>query len=145
MNPTAHKDEETRREFSRKLSEYFKAAGFLNPHDILNEIAIQNFDMRQFKVVIVGDAGVGKSAFVSKHAGNPFKKKYDPTQGAEVTHLVFLTSNDYCIKFVVWDTAGVDKNGSLRDGHYIGSVGAVLMYDVTSKGESSWERTELVE
>ena len=51
------------------------------------------------------------------HAGE-FEKKYIPTLGVEVRPLRFST-NFGPIVFNVWDTAGQEKFGGLRDGYYI--------------------------
>jgi len=71
------------------------------------------------------------------------KKKYIATRGAEVTHLSYTTSAGR-ILLNVWDTAGQEKFGGLRDGYYIGSNGAILMFDVTSrvsyKNVPQWHR-----
>ena len=136
MYPNVHKDPELRNEFCRKLFEYTKVAGRLSPTDVIFEIASNSFGMKQFKLVLVGGAGVGKTSLVTKLlGGSKFVYKYNPTQGAVVTSIVFLTDKDELINFDIWDTAGVDKQGSLRDGYFVGSDAAVMMYDSTSKGK----------
>lgn len=132
MNPNAAEDPDARKEFGLKLVKYVKDAGPLNTNDVLFDIAIKCFGMKRFKLVLVGAGGVGKTAFLSKHVNGQFVFKYEPTHGAEVTSVVFLTSNYSLLKFDVWDTAGVDKNGQLRDGYYINADCAVLMYDMMS-------------
>ena len=71
-----------------------------------------------FKLVLVGDGGVGKTTFVKRHLTGEFEKKYVATLGVEVHPLVFHT-NRGAIRFNVWDTAGQEKFGGLRDGYYI--------------------------
>jgi hypothetical protein len=58
-----------------------------------------------FKLILVGDGGVGKTTFVKRHLTGEFEKKYIATLGVEVHPLVFTTT---CgpIRFNVWDTAG---------------------------------------
>ena len=69
----------------------------------------------QFKLVLVGDGGTGKTTFVKHHLNGEFEK-YVATLGVEVHPLVFHTNRGQ-IKFTVWDTAGQEKFGGLRDGY----------------------------
>jgi GTP-binding nuclear protein Ran len=97
----------------------------------------------EFKVVLVGDGGVGKTTFVKRHLTGEFEKKYVATQGAEVRPLPFSTSYGN-IRFNVWDTAGQEKFAGLRDGYYVESQAAIIMFDVTSrvtyKNVPNWHR-----
>lgn len=86
----------------------------------------------EFKLILVGDGGVGKTTFVKRHLTGEFEKKYVATLGVEVRPLVFHT-NRGPIKFNVWDTAGQEKFGGLRDGYYIQGQCAIIMFDVTSR------------
>ena len=70
----------------------------------------------EFKLVLVGDGGVGKTTFVKRHLTGEFEKKYIATLGVEVHPMGFHT-NHGLIKFNVWDTAGQEKLGGLRDGY----------------------------
>ncbi|XP_068140765.1 GTP-binding nuclear protein Ran-like [Drosophila tropicalis] len=85
-----------------------------------------------FKCVLVGDGGTGKTAFVKRHISGEFEKKYVATVGVEVHPLTF-TTNRGTICFNVWDTAGQEKFGGLRDGYYIQAQCAIILFDVTSR------------
>jgi GTP-binding nuclear protein Ran len=81
-----------------------------------------------FKLLLVGDGGVGKTTFVKRHLTGEYEKKYiriqvsplvadyPATVGVEVHPLVFHT-NRGPIVFDVWDTAGQERFGGLRDGY----------------------------
>ena len=86
----------------------------------------------EFKLVLVGDGGVGKTTFVKRHLTGEFEKKYIATLGVEVHPMPFFTNHGQ-IKFNVWDTAGQEKFGGLRDGYYIGGNAGIIMFDVCSR------------
>ncbi|KAG8188163.1 hypothetical protein JTE90_019443 [Oedothorax gibbosus] len=89
-------------------------------------------DVPTFKCVLVGDGGTGKTTFVKRHLTGEFEKKYFATLGVEVHPLLFHT-NRGPIRFNVWDTAGQEKYGRLRDGYYIQGECGIVMFDVTSR------------
>lgn len=86
----------------------------------------------EFKLILVGDGGVGKTTFVKRHLTGEFEKRYVATRGVEVHPLKFSTNLGE-IQFNVWDTAGQEKFGGLRDGYYIQGQCAIIMFDVTSR------------
>lgn len=96
-----------------------------------------------FKLILIGDGGVGKTTFVKRHISGEFEKKYVPTLGVEVRPLRFNT-NYGPVCFNVWDTAGQEKFGGLRDGYYIQGQCGIIMFDVTNrttyKNVQNWHR-----
>jgi len=97
----------------------------------------------EFKLILIGDGGVGKTTFVKRHVSGEFEKKYVATMGVEVRPLRF-NSNFGEIQYNVWDTAGQEKLGGLRDGYYIAGECAIIMFDVTArityKNVPNWHR-----
>lgn len=97
----------------------------------------------KFKLILVGDGGVGKTTFVKRHKTGEFEKKYIATMGVEVSGLRFHTNLGEVV-FNCWDTAGQEKFGGLRDGYYIGGQAAIVMFDVTArvtyKSVPSWHK-----
>jgi len=100
-------------------------------------------DSYTFKIVLVGDGGVGKSSLVKRWICDEWDPSYDATLGVEVYPLC-LQTNYGPIKFNIWDCAGQEKFIGLRDGYHIGAKGGLLVFDVASrtsyKNLSVWNR-----
>jgi GTP-binding nuclear protein Ran len=114
------------------LSTSTSAANFASTQPEVYQTNFGIHPVAEFKIVLLGDGGVGKTTFVKRHQAGEFEKKYIPTQAAEVTPLTFYT-NYGPIKFNIWDTVGSEKLGGLRDGYYIGADCAIIMFDLTSR------------
>eukprot|EP01120_Amphizonella_sp_Union-15-10_P013790 TRINITY_DN6497_c0_g1_i1.p1 TRINITY_DN6497_c0_g1~~TRINITY_DN6497_c0_g1_i1.p1 ORF type:complete len:343 (+),score=68.65 TRINITY_DN6497_c0_g1_i1:95-1123(+) len=102
------------------------------PQDEKKKKSVSTFSPRPevtFKCVLVGDGGVGKSTFVKKLLSNEFFEPYQPTIGVSVSPYT-LETNVGPIIFNIWDCAGQEKFGGLRDGYYIGSDCGIIMFDV---------------
>ena len=90
------------------------------------------------KVVLIGEAGVGKTSIISRYSTNTFKSQSTPTPGANfVTKNVTFDDEKQTIKFEIWDTAGQEKYRSLAKVFYKNASVCVLVYDITRK--SSFE------
>ncbi len=85
-----------------------------------------------YKVVFLGDGGVGKSTLLQRHLRGKFEVVYHPTMGAEVYPLQFDTNHGKVV-LNIWDTAGQEKYSGLRDGYLLNAHLAVLFYSVDSK------------
>lgn len=83
-----------------------------------------------FKIILIGDEGVGKTSVVKRIHHDSFNKKYIPTMGVESTPLPFDTSRGEVV-FNVWDCAG--KEYYPREYYYKGAQAAVIMFDLTSQ------------
>eukprot|EP00026_Physarum_polycephalum_P006974 Phypoly_transcript_07027.p1 GENE.Phypoly_transcript_07027~~Phypoly_transcript_07027.p1 ORF type:complete len:539 (+),score=102.13 Phypoly_transcript_07027:45-1661(+) len=98
-----------------------------------------------YKVLVVGDGATGKSNLVGAIQGRAFEPQYKYTLGVEVHPAKFVTNvKGHEIEFVLWDTAGQEKFGGLRDGYYIMGKAALIVYDCTSsttyKNIPTWRR-----
>ena len=84
----------------------------------------------QFKIVLVGDSGVGKSNIISKFTKNEFNLESKTTIGVEfATKVVEIEAKP--IKVQIWDTAGQERYRSMASAYYRGALGALLVYDIT--------------
>lgn len=85
-----------------------------------------------FKVVLVGDSGVGKSNILSRYLSDEFTLDSKSTVGVEFGAKK-LKVNNMTVKAQIWDTAGQERYKSITNAYYKGAKGALLVYDVTNK------------
>ncbi|XP_074365655.1 ras-related protein RABA1f-like [Apium graveolens] len=83
-----------------------------------------------FKVVIIGDSGVGKSNLLSRFTKNEFSLDSKSTIGVEFATRS-IRVDDKVVKAQIWDTAGQERYRAITSAYYRGAVGALLVYDVT--------------
>uniref|UniRef100_A0A3P8QF96 small monomeric GTPase n=1 Tax=Astatotilapia calliptera TaxID=8154 RepID=A0A3P8QF96_ASTCA len=82
-----------------------------------------------FKVVLIGDSGVGKSDLLSRFTRNEFNSESKSTIGVEfATHSIQVDGKT--IKVQIWDTAGQECCRAITSAYYRGAVGALLVYDI---------------
>ena len=85
-----------------------------------------------FKVVLVGDSGVGKTNILSKYIKNEFHEDSKSTIGVEFGSKQ-LKIEGHKIKAQIWDTAGQEKYKAITSAYYKGAQGAFVVYDITRK------------
>ncbi|GMH25673.1 hypothetical protein Nepgr_027516 [Nepenthes gracilis] len=83
-----------------------------------------------FKVVLIGDSGVGKSNLLSRFTRNEFCLESKSTIGVEFATRT-LQVEGRTIKAQIWDTAGQERYRAITSAYYRGALGALLVYDVT--------------
>ncbi|CAL1703392.1 unnamed protein product [Somion occarium] len=88
-----------------------------------------NFDYL-FKVVLIGDSGVGKSNLLSRFTRNEFNLESKSTIGVEFATRS-LNVDGKNIKAQIWDTAGQERYRAITSAYYRGAVGALLVYDIS--------------
>jgi len=82
-----------------------------------------------FKVVLIGDSGVGKSNLLSRFTRNEFSLDSKSTIGVEfATRSIIVDSKT--VKAQIWDTAGQERYRAITSAYYRGAVGALLVYDI---------------
>ncbi|MCJ1441327.1 MAG: Ras- protein Rab-11A [Stictis urceolatum] len=83
-----------------------------------------------FKVVLIGDSGVGKSNLLSRFTRNEFNLDSKSTIGVEfATRSIQVDTKT--IKAQIWDTAGQERYRAITSAYYRGAVGALLVYDIS--------------
>jgi len=86
---------------------------------------------RLFKVLIIGDSGVGKSSILLRFTDDVFQSGIGPTVGVDF-RVRTLPSNEKRIKLQIWDTAGQERFRSITRSYYRGAHGIIIVYDITS-------------
>lgn len=82
-----------------------------------------------FKVVLIGDSGVGKSNLLSRFTRNEFNLESKSTIGVEFATRSIVVDGKR-IKAQIWDTAGQERYRAITSAYYRGAVGALLVYDI---------------
>ncbi|XP_029928664.1 ras-related protein Rab-25b [Myripristis murdjan] len=83
-----------------------------------------------FKVVLIGESGVGKSNLLSRFTRNEFNHDSRTTIGVEFSTRT-VQVHGLSIKAQIWDTAGLERYRAITSAYYRGAVGALLVYDIT--------------
>jgi len=88
-----------------------------------------------FKILIVGESGVGKSCLLLRFSDDTFTESFISTIGVDFK-IKRVTMNDKNgnpknLKLQIWDTAGQDRFRTITTSYYRGAHGIILTYDVT--------------
>ena len=93
-------------------------------------IASQNSTLN-FKVVLVGSSGVGKSSLLQRLIDDTFETDVQSTVGVEFKLHDFQVGNE-TIHLNIWDTAGQEKFRSVAKAYFRNAVGAILAFSTTN-------------
>mmetsp|Transcript_1040 Transcript_1040/g.1788 ORF Transcript_1040/g.1788 Transcript_1040/m.1788 type:complete len:208 (+) Transcript_1040:101-724(+) len=85
-----------------------------------------------FKLVLIGDSGVGKSCLLLRFADDSFTDSYISTIGVDFRFRT-LKINKKTVKLQIWDTAGQERFRTITSAYYRGADGIIMVYDVTSQ------------
>jgi small GTP-binding protein len=85
------------------------------------------------KVVVLGDAAVGKSSLVTRFIDNQFMDHQPSTVGAAYFSKTLSLDNGRKVKLEIWDTAGQERYRSLAPMYYKGARAALVVFDLTKK------------
>ena len=85
------------------------------------------------KIILVGNMSVGKTCLISKYVNNWLPTSPQPTLGTELATKKVLMRDGRTVQSHIWDTAGQEKYRAITSAHYKRSVGALVVYDVTSR------------
>jgi len=86
-----------------------------------------------YKLVLLGDAGVGKTALAVQFVKGQFNEFTESTIGASFMNQTVSLPDDTLVKFQIWDTAGQERFHSLAPMYYRGAQAAIVVFDITNR------------
>lgn len=84
-----------------------------------------------YRLVLIGDSGVGKTAILLRYSDNMFNTSFITTIGIDF-RIKTIELNGKRVKLQIWDTAGQEQFHSVASSYYRNSHGIMLIYDITS-------------
>ncbi|XP_039137514.1 ras-related protein RABC1 [Dioscorea cayenensis subsp. rotundata] len=84
-----------------------------------------------FKLLLIGDSGVGKSSLLLRFTSDSFED-LSPTIGVDFK-VKMVTMGCKRLKLAIWDTAGQERFRTLTSSYYRGAQGVIMVYDVTRR------------
>ena len=85
-----------------------------------------------YKIVLIGESGVGKSNLLLRFTRNEFDAEKRSTIGVEFATRSIQHDNKV-IRAQIWDTAGQERYRAITNAYYRGAVGALVVYDITKE------------
>eukprot|EP01088_Endostelium_zonatum_P020188 TRINITY_DN72_c0_g1_i1.p1 TRINITY_DN72_c0_g1~~TRINITY_DN72_c0_g1_i1.p1 ORF type:complete len:213 (+),score=49.66 TRINITY_DN72_c0_g1_i1:74-712(+) len=85
-----------------------------------------------FKILIIGDSGVGKSALLLRFADDSYTESYISTIGVDFK-IRTVKVEDKTVKLQIWDTAGQEKFRTIISSYYRGAHGIIVAFDTTDE------------
>jgi small GTP-binding protein len=84
-----------------------------------------------FKLILIGNSGVGKSSILNRYMNKTFEESYKCTIGVDFL-MKSIEINGKTVKLQLWDTAGQEKYKSMVASYYRGANVALVVFDITS-------------
>jgi small GTP-binding protein len=100
--------------------------------DHMSEISDEEIDVRDiFKIVFLGDSGVGKTNIMCRFTTDTFNINSKPTIGVDFG-IKTIALGGHIIKLQLWDTAGQERYRTFTSAYFKDSLGMIIVYDITN-------------
>eukprot|EP00916_Digyalum_oweni_P019803 GHVL01033052.1.p1 GENE.GHVL01033052.1~~GHVL01033052.1.p1 ORF type:complete len:205 (+),score=31.18 GHVL01033052.1:24-638(+) len=87
----------------------------------------------KYKMVMLGEAGVGKTAVVNKFIYDDYRDKYEPTIGIDFFSKHVTLASGTTVRLQLWDTAGQERFKSLTSSYIRDAAVAIVVFDITNQ------------
>lgn len=85
-----------------------------------------------FKLLVVGESGVGKTCMLLRFADNQFDENFLSTIGVDFK-VKEIVCDEKKVKLQIWDSAGQERFRNITSSYYRNCSGIIIVYDITSK------------
>ncbi|XP_065359511.1 ras-related protein Rab-43 [Calliphora vicina] len=106
-----------------------------NPQTLMALPSDESFDFL-FKVVLIGDAGTGKTCIVERFKTGNFIERHGNTIGVDFSMKTINIEGKF-VKLQIWDTAGQERFRTITQSYYRSANGVIVVYDITSRDSFS--------
>ena len=89
--------------------------------------------METFKIVLLGESGVGKTSIISQFIEQTFQDGIESSSSGTFSSKQLIYGNEQILNLEIWDTAGQERYRALASMFYKEANGVILVYDITSK------------
>ena len=111
--------------------ENFAKSHFISNREVLD--ISSSDDVREFKLVLIGNASVGKTSIFHKFTTEEFSKNIKSTITAEYKTKYLKVDKNLYVKLVLWDTCGAEMFRSVTKQYYHGAQAIILVFDLTDQ------------
>lgn len=87
------------------------------------------YTTKSFKILLVGDAGVGKTAFINRHLTGEFSSTHLPTN----VHTIAWETTQGIVNFEICVTTSKCKSDHIEQNYHTGAHAAIIMFDVSNR------------
>jgi small GTP-binding protein len=102
-------------------------------NDCFSDLAEDEVDVRTlYKIVFLGNSGVGKTNIMHRFTTNSFNINTKPTIGVDFA-IKTISVDDTFVKLQLWDTAGQERYQTYTSAYFKDALGIIIVYDITSQ------------